>query len=186
MISRGVSHDLRTLPALVAEIGGERVGLACYLMDGTECELASLASLDALREGAGAGTALPAAVGRYARDAGCTAVRVVTTNDNLRALRFCQRRGYRLWDLRAAPWTPRARPSRSRCSATTASRSTTSWNSSAGCDRRGRDGAWPARRHVLVRVDAPAGFVVGPGQLVSSRLRSLAMVASDRFRPSCR
>ena len=35
-----------------------------------------------------------------ARDAGCTRLRVVTTNDNVDALRFYQRRGFRMARLR--------------------------------------------------------------------------------------
>jgi len=44
----------------------------------------------------GSGTALMEAVAAAARDAGCRRVWLITTNDNLRALRFYQRRGFRL------------------------------------------------------------------------------------------
>ena len=40
------------------------------------------------------------AVQGIARRAGCTRLSVVTTNDNVDALRFCQRRGFRLARLR--------------------------------------------------------------------------------------
>jgi ribosomal protein S18 acetylase RimI-like enzyme len=53
-------------------------------------------TIDAFPEGAGAGTALLDAAARAARDAGCGRVWLITTNDNLRALRFYQRRGFRL------------------------------------------------------------------------------------------
>jgi GNAT superfamily N-acetyltransferase len=42
------------------------------------------------------GTALLDAVKRIALEAGCRRVYLTTTNDNLRALRFYQRRGFRL------------------------------------------------------------------------------------------
>lgn len=40
------------------------------------------------------GTALMKAVESVAREAGCASIRLVTTNDNLKALHFYQRRGY--------------------------------------------------------------------------------------------
>jgi ribosomal protein S18 acetylase RimI-like enzyme len=48
----------------------------------------------------GTGSALVAALERLAAAAGVTRVRVTTTNDNLDALRFYQRRGFRLTTLR--------------------------------------------------------------------------------------
>jgi len=47
-------------------------------------------------EGQGAGTALLTAVEAAAAAAGCRRLWLITTNDNLDALRFYQRRGYRL------------------------------------------------------------------------------------------
>ncbi len=48
----------------------------------------------------GVGTALLSAVARVAKAAGCSRLWLVTTNDNLHALRFYQRRGFRLVALR--------------------------------------------------------------------------------------
>jgi GNAT superfamily N-acetyltransferase len=93
VVSRGAVHDPTALPGLVAEEGGERVGLLTYRIDGADCEVMTI---DAFPEGSGAGTALLDATGRAARDAGCARVWLITTNDNLRALRFYQRRGFRL------------------------------------------------------------------------------------------
>ena len=93
VVSRGAVHDPTALPGFVAEEGGERVGLLTYRVDGADCEVVTI---DAFPEGAGAGTALLDAAARAARDAGCGRVWLITTNDNLRALRFYQRRGFRL------------------------------------------------------------------------------------------
>jgi N-acetylglutamate synthase-like GNAT family acetyltransferase len=90
---RGRVVDATTLPALVALDGTTRVGLATYRVDGAAAELVTI---DALVEGAGVGTALLEAVGTAARGAGCSRLWLITTNDNLRALRFYQRRGLRL------------------------------------------------------------------------------------------
>ena len=53
-------------------------------------------TVDAYESGKGVGTALLRAVADLARSRGCRRVWVLTTNDNLPALRFYQRQG---WDL---------------------------------------------------------------------------------------
>ncbi|MGH3646211.1 MAG: GNAT family N-acetyltransferase [Micromonosporaceae bacterium] len=54
------------------------------------------ANRDAVVRHSGVGSALLAAAVGLAREAGLTRIWLVTTNDNLDALRFCQRRGLRL------------------------------------------------------------------------------------------
>ena len=85
-----------TLPALVA---ADREGLATYRVsaDGREAELVTL---DATVRGRGIGTALVARLAQLLRAQGVTILRVTTTNDNLRALRFYQRRGFRIAAVR--------------------------------------------------------------------------------------
>jgi GNAT superfamily N-acetyltransferase len=86
-------RDASVLPALVAERDGEPVGLLTYEVVGDELEVMSIESWD---EGSGVGSALLAAAVSVAIEAGCRRVWLITTNDNLRALRFYQRRGMRL------------------------------------------------------------------------------------------
>lgn len=93
VVTRGILRDLSDAAGFVAWYGGERVGLITYRLDGDECEITTL---DSQREGIGAGSALLAAVQDMARAAGCRRVWLLTTNDNLHALRFYQRRGYHL------------------------------------------------------------------------------------------
>ena len=93
VVSRGVVHNPTALAGFVAEEGGERVGILTYRIDGADCEVVTI---DAFLAGAGAGTALLDAAAAAAREAGCGRVWLITTNDNLRALRFYQRRGFRL------------------------------------------------------------------------------------------
>jgi len=93
VVSRGRRHAAADLPAVVAETEGRRSGLATYRVDGEEAELVTL---DALAEGRGIGRALLAEVAERARAAGCRRLWLVTTNDNVDALRFYQRRGLRL------------------------------------------------------------------------------------------
>lgn len=88
--------DACDLPALIA---GEHQGLAIYRIaaDGKNAELITL---NALIERHGVGTALIAALATRLAAAGVRELRVSMTNDNLDALRFYQRRGFRLVALR--------------------------------------------------------------------------------------
>jgi GNAT superfamily N-acetyltransferase len=94
VVSRGRLRDAARLPALVCRREGELVGIATYEVGGDgDCELVTL---DAFRRRDGVGTALLEAVAEEARSRGCRRVWLVTTNDNVDALRFYQRRGLRL------------------------------------------------------------------------------------------
>ena len=79
------------LPGFVAVQAGQWVGLVTYHIRDQECEIVSL---DSLRPGVGIGTALVDAVAQAALDTGCSRLWLVTTNDNLDALRFYQKRGF--------------------------------------------------------------------------------------------
>ena len=92
-ISRGRARDASRLPAMLAMMDGRTAGLATFAIDGDHCELVTL---DALARGRGIGTALLDAVGREAGDRGCSRLWLITSNDNLDAIRFYQRRGMRL------------------------------------------------------------------------------------------
>jgi ribosomal protein S18 acetylase RimI-like enzyme len=97
VVTRGKARDASLLEGFVAEIDGEPVGLAIYETRGAESELVML---DCLREGVGVGSALLAAVANAAWRQECRRLSVVTTNDNVRALGFYQRRGFVLTALR--------------------------------------------------------------------------------------
>ena len=97
VITGGKARDASLLEGFVAEAEGEPVGVATYETRGGECELVIL---DSLREGVGAGSALLAAVANAAWRQGCRKLSVVTTNDNVHALGFYQRRGFVLTALR--------------------------------------------------------------------------------------
>jgi GNAT superfamily N-acetyltransferase len=97
-----VAHDEllfpARLPGFVALSRGRIVGHVSYRVDGDRCEVTSI---DATPERAGTGTRLMEVVLEAARAAGCQTVWLTTTNDNLDALRFYQRRGFRLSALRS-------------------------------------------------------------------------------------
>jgi GNAT superfamily N-acetyltransferase len=96
VVSRGRVHHLADQPTLIAWNGDERVGQVTYCLDG---ESAELTSLIATVSGKGIGSALLAAVENAVRAAGARRLWLITTNDNVDALRFYQRRGYRLLHL---------------------------------------------------------------------------------------
>lgn len=87
-----IEHPLEH-PALVAERDGRLVGVLTYVPGDGECEILTLHAAERLR---GVGTALIEAVERVAAERGCDRLWVLTTNDNVDALRFYQRRGFRL------------------------------------------------------------------------------------------
>ena len=88
--------DATTLPALIAWSGTTPAGLLTYRPD-PRPELGwEVVSLGAAAAGRGAGSALIEAVKEVARAAGAKRLWVVTTNNNVHALRFYQRRGFDL------------------------------------------------------------------------------------------
>jgi GNAT superfamily N-acetyltransferase len=94
MAMHGELIDASRCPALIAvDAGGARIGLLTYRDDERGREVISL---NALREGMGVGGALLDAAASGARRAGHQRIWLITTNDNLRALGFYQRRGYDL------------------------------------------------------------------------------------------
>jgi len=89
--------DPTELLGFVALVDDDRVGLATYAVRGDECELVTI---DSLREGIGVGRALLDAVRDAAVETGCRRLWLVTTNDNVRALKVYQRWGMDLVALR--------------------------------------------------------------------------------------
>ncbi|MER7456048.1 GNAT family N-acetyltransferase [Micromonospora sp. NPDC126480] len=94
VIAHDTRYDLRTLPTLVAVDGsGGVVGALVHHGDGDGLEVVSIV---AATPGGGVGTALLDAAAQVAQAQGRGRLWLITTNDNLRALRFYQRRGLRL------------------------------------------------------------------------------------------
>lgn len=85
------------LDGFVALDGGDNIiGLITYIILKDECEIISL---DSLIENKGIGTKLVQKVEEAAANTKCKRIKLVTTNDNLHALAFYQKRGYSLADL---------------------------------------------------------------------------------------
>ena len=91
MVVHGESIDLGSADGYYACEDDEIVGLITYRTAGNEMEILSL---DSFQEGRGIGTGLLETVVAEARETGIRRIMLVTTNDNLAALRFYQKRGF--------------------------------------------------------------------------------------------
>lgn len=93
VISSGV-YQCDQLPGFVCVTAeGEIVGLITYVDRGEEREIISL---DATIEKKGIGSQLMEIVEIEAAGQGISRLKVITSNDNVNALRFYQKRGYRI------------------------------------------------------------------------------------------
>jgi len=92
IVSRGILHVADDLSGFVSEEAGKPVGLLLYQMGAGECEVVVLLSL---QERKNIATALIAEAEQAARAAGCRRLWLVTTNDNLPAIAFYAKRGWR-------------------------------------------------------------------------------------------
>jgi N-acetylglutamate synthase-like GNAT family acetyltransferase len=91
VVSRGRIYEPARLPGFVAVEEGDAVGLVTYAIEDERCEIVTLNSFIERR---GVGSRLVESVKRAASEAGCTKLWLVTTNDNLEALGFYQKRGF--------------------------------------------------------------------------------------------
>lgn len=85
------------LPGYKIMDGKTLVGLITYAVRGQQCEIVTLNSF---REGEGIGETLLRTVETYALSQQCTTCMLVTTNNNLNALGFYQRRGYYIAEVK--------------------------------------------------------------------------------------
>ena len=93
VVTRGISYEADHLPGFIAEIKSRRVGLLTYNIENNELEIITL---NAIEEGKGVGTTLLESVENLAKEKNCRRIWLVTTNDNVDALRFYQKRGYEI------------------------------------------------------------------------------------------
>lgn len=93
ILIRGEAVDITTIDGFAVVKNGSLTGIISYIVRGEACEIVSLNSTAERR---GVGTALVNAVIARAREFGCRRVQLLTTNDNLNAIGFYQRRGFDL------------------------------------------------------------------------------------------
>lgn len=91
MVVRGELVDMTVLDGFVAYENLNIIGLITYRIKDNECEIISL---DSLKERQGIGTSLVNKVIQVATKNKCIKVTLISTNDNINALRFYQKRGF--------------------------------------------------------------------------------------------
>jgi len=93
VVTRGKIHEIKQLPGFIAHNSSDRLGLLTYLNSNGDIEIVTL---DSLVENIGIGTALISQVRSLAEQADCQRIWLITTNDNMPALHFYQKRGFHL------------------------------------------------------------------------------------------
>jgi len=96
IVSKGKLHDTRTHNGFVAVIDGVIAGYILYNISDYECEITVLESF---HEKQGIGSALINAVIEAAKSVNCRRFWLITTNDNIQAIRFYQRFGFTLKEV---------------------------------------------------------------------------------------
>jgi len=93
VVSRGRIFIANELPGFIAIQYREIVGLITYQIENDQCEIVTLNSLI---RGKGIGGKLVQMVRSEANVQGCQRVCLITTNDNVNAIRFYQKRGFNI------------------------------------------------------------------------------------------
>jgi len=91
IIVRGKIIDGTNLDGFVAIQNDTIIGVITYVIEENECEIISLNSFILNR---GIGTSLIEKIKQIAKDKKCERLKLITTNDNIRAIEFYQRRGF--------------------------------------------------------------------------------------------
>ena len=96
IISRGKSYNIKDLPGLVILKKKEIVGLLTYNLKNNECEIITLNSFKKRIE---IGTILLKEIEKIASSKKCDRLWVITTNDNIDALCFYQKKGFKICNI---------------------------------------------------------------------------------------
>lgn len=96
IISKGRIYNAEKLPGFMAVKNRSIVGLITYNIDGNEWEIISL---DSFMPGYGVGSSLLNHVIEKARNFGCKRIFLITSNDNINAIKFYQKRGFSLVNI---------------------------------------------------------------------------------------
>lgn len=91
MVIRGQEIDMTKADGFYFREGNEIIGLVTYFINGNILEITSL---DSIRENQGIGSKLVETVIQEARERNLQKIVLITTNDNIGAIRFYQKRGF--------------------------------------------------------------------------------------------
>lgn len=90
-VSRGHAIDTTVLPGFISRSENSINGVITYNIDNSECEIVTLNSFERNK---GVGTALINAVYSVAKASKCNRLWLITTNDDIDAIRFYQIKGF--------------------------------------------------------------------------------------------
>jgi len=93
IVTRGISYEADLLPGLIAEVNGKPLGLLTYAIKENELEIVTM---NAIEKGKGIGSALLDEIERIAKSKNYDRIWLITTNDNIDAIRFYQKRGFEI------------------------------------------------------------------------------------------
>lgn len=93
VVTKGVAHDTSDSDGFISVQDGVLTGYVLYTIENGQCEILVLHSLV---ENQGIGSALIRSVMDIAGKNGCSRVWLITTNDNIHAIRYYQRFGFAL------------------------------------------------------------------------------------------
>lgn len=93
IVTRGRLHDTGNLPGIISETMGKKTGILIYNLEKGECEMIAL---NVTTEGRGIGKGLLDAIKKVTEDEGIKRIWLITTNDNLKALEFYKRNGFKV------------------------------------------------------------------------------------------
>ena len=96
IVTKGKIHAVEDIQGYAVVVNEEIKSLITYCIEKEECEIVSL---DSLIENQGIGTSLIKKVIETAKEHQCRRVWLITTNDNIKAIRFYQRRGFSMVGL---------------------------------------------------------------------------------------
>ncbi|MFA5014987.1 MAG: GNAT family N-acetyltransferase [Actinomycetota bacterium] len=96
IITKGFTHSFNNLDGFIAILNNEKVGLITYKITDKELEIVSLNSF---RENKGIGSSLIDTIITLARKQKIKRVWLLTTNDNIDALRFYQKRNFTIKNI---------------------------------------------------------------------------------------
>jgi ribosomal protein S18 acetylase RimI-like enzyme len=91
LVSRGKSHKSQDLDGILVYDNGKIIGLGLYYIKTNECEIVFL---ETFIQNKGIGTEIIEKIKEIAIKNNCKRIWLITTNENIDALRFYQRRGF--------------------------------------------------------------------------------------------
>ena len=91
LVTRGKVHHASQLPGFICKQDNRIIGLLTYHIENDQCEIVTL---DSIANQQGLGSLLVEKIKAVAKAQNCKRLWLVTTNDNLNAIRFYQKRGF--------------------------------------------------------------------------------------------